>query len=56
MGDDVLQVLAHDVEYRIREVAQEASKYMFHAHRTKLSVEDINYALQARNVEVTRDF
>lgn len=52
LSEDYLAALAQDTEYRVREVIQEASKFMIHGKRTKLSVEDVNYALEARNVEV----
>lgn len=52
LSEEVVEALAQDVEYRTREIIQEAGKFMFHAHRQKLSVDDINHALAARNVEV----
>ncbi len=51
-GEDVLQLLCHDVEYRLREILQDAAKFMRHAHRMKLTVEDVNGALINRGLEV----
>lgn len=49
--DDALRVLSQDLEYRIKEVCQEGSKFMLASKRTKLSIEDINHALISRNVD-----
>ncbi|KAI4292648.1 transcription initiation factor TFIID subunit 6 [Pancytospora philotis] len=49
--DDALRILSQDIEYRLKEVCQEASKFMLASRRTKLSISDVNYALQSRNVE-----
>lgn len=49
--DDALRILSQDLEYRLKEVCQEASKFMLASHRTKLTISDINYALTSRNVE-----
>ncbi|KAI5173247.1 transcription initiation factor TFIID subunit 6 [Pancytospora epiphaga] len=49
--DDALRILSQDLEYRLKEVCQEASKFMLASHRTKLSISDVNYALMSRNVE-----
>lgn len=51
LGDEVLTLLCHDTEYRVREIIQEASKFMRHSNRTKLTTEDINYALRLKHVE-----
>uniref|UniRef100_A0A383V8W2 TATA box binding protein associated factor (TAF) histone-like fold domain-containing protein n=1 Tax=Tetradesmus obliquus TaxID=3088 RepID=A0A383V8W2_TETOB len=51
LSDEAAQTLAPDVEYRLREVVQEALKFAKHAKRTKLTSEDINDALRLRNVE-----
>lgn len=44
--------MAHDVEFRTREIIQEAGKFMMHSRRTKLTVNDVNMALEAKNVDV----
>lgn len=51
IDDDALRILSQDLEYRIKELCQEASKFMLASHRTKLSITDVNYALISRNVE-----
>jgi transcription initiation factor TFIID subunit 6 len=45
-------LLASDLEYRIHLIIQEARKFMYHSHRTTLLSEDIEYAMEALNVEV----
>ncbi|GAA97952.1 uncharacterized protein L969DRAFT_106010 [Mixia osmundae IAM 14324] len=51
LSDEVAAALATDVEYRLHELVEESLKFMRHAKRTKLRVDDIDYALKARNVE-----
>lgn len=50
--EDALTAIAQEVEYRARELIQDASKFARHEHRDKLLVDDLNYALKARNLEV----
>ncbi|EGC28467.1 TATA-binding protein-associated-factor [Dictyostelium purpureum] len=52
LPDEIASQLASDVEYRIREIAQEAIKFMKHSKRDHLSCDDINNALGLKNVEV----
>lgn len=52
ISDELAQKMASDVEYRIREVATEAIKFMNHSKRTCMTTEDVNNALRLRNVEV----
>lgn len=47
----MLLALASDAEYRLREIIQEATKFMKHSKRDKLTTGDINAALSLRNVE-----
>ncbi|KAK6777018.1 hypothetical protein RDI58_023735 [Solanum bulbocastanum] len=51
LSPDVLPTLAVDVEYRIREIMQEAIKCMHHSKRTTLSTDDVDAALSLRGVE-----
>ncbi|KAI8148420.1 transcription initiation factor TFIID subunit 6 [Fennellomyces sp. T-0311] len=51
LKDDVATALAQDVEYRVHELIQEATKFMRHSKRSKLSVDDVNSALRLKNVE-----
>lgn len=45
-------MLASDVEYRIHLIIQEARKFMINGKRQTLMPEDIEYAMEAMNVEV----
>ncbi|KAJ9686382.1 hypothetical protein PVL29_015336 [Vitis rotundifolia] len=51
LSADVALALAPDVEYRMREVMQEAIKCMRHSKRTVLTTDDVDIALNLRNVE-----
>ncbi|KAI3920418.1 hypothetical protein MKX01_000757 [Papaver californicum] len=51
LSPDVALVLAPDVEYRVREIMQEAIKCMRHSKRTILTADDVDSALKLRNVE-----
>ncbi|KAI9499123.1 transcription initiation factor TFIID subunit 6 [Zychaea mexicana] len=51
LKDEVATALAQDVEYRVHELIQEATKFMRHSKRSKLTVDDINSALRLKNVE-----
>ncbi|EGD72307.1 hypothetical protein PTSG_00325 [Salpingoeca rosetta] len=49
--DDVCRVLAADLEYRIREIAQDAAKFTRHGRRRRMTTDDINAAMRVRNME-----
>lgn len=49
--DEVCAKVAEDVEFRTREVIQEAAKFMRHSKRTRLTPADVNNALRTLNVE-----
>ncbi|XAR68150.1 hypothetical protein NMG60_11003185 [Bertholletia excelsa] len=51
LSPDVALALAPDVEYRMREIMQEAIKCMRHSKRTMLTTDDVDSALNLRNVE-----
>ncbi|XP_048435179.1 transcription initiation factor TFIID subunit 6 [Pyrus x bretschneideri] len=51
LSPDVALALAPDIEYRLREIMQEAIKCMHHSRRTRLTAEDVDGALNLRNVE-----
>ncbi|CAL5336355.1 unnamed protein product [Camellia sinensis] len=51
LSPDVALALAPDVEYRMREIMQEAIKCMHHSKRTMLTTDDVDSALNLRNVE-----
>ncbi|KAL6770899.1 hypothetical protein ACKKBF_B33155 [Auxenochlorella protothecoides x Auxenochlorella symbiontica] len=48
---DACRALAPDVEYRMREVVQDALKFARHSRRTYLTTQDVNAALKMRNAE-----
>ncbi|CAN6701892.1 unnamed protein product [Malus baccata var. baccata] len=51
LSPDAALALAPDVEYRLREIMQEAIKCMRHSRRTRLTADDVDGALNIRNVE-----
>lgn len=51
LPDEVGQALAGDVEYRLHQVMEEAAKFMSHGKRSRLTVSDVDYALQALNMD-----
>ena len=51
VSEEAAKALAPDVEYRLRETVQEAQKFMRHAKRRTLTTDDINQALQLKNVQ-----
>ena len=51
LADEVARALAPDVEYRLREVIQDACKFMRHSKRTEISTDDINSSLVMRRCE-----
>ena len=56
LSAEAASVLAPDVEYRLRALVQDASKFMRHAKRTKLTCSDVNNALLARGCEPVYGF
>ncbi|KAN0061194.1 histone H4-like TAF Taf6, SAGA complex subunit [Thecaphora frezii] len=51
LKDSIAAALAADVEYRVREIVQDAAKFMLHSKRDQLKTSDIDAALRARNIE-----
>ncbi|GAU17813.1 hypothetical protein TSUD_172020 [Trifolium subterraneum] len=51
LSPDVALAIAPDVEYRMRQIMQEAIKCMRHSKRTILTADDVDAALNLKNVE-----
>lgn len=51
LSPDVALSVAPDVEYRMRQIMQEAIKCMRHSKRTTLTADDVDAALNLKNVE-----
>ncbi|KAJ8591935.1 TAF-domain-containing protein [Rhizopogon salebrosus TDB-379] len=51
LSESVASSLASDVEYRIHQVIEEASRFMRHARRTTITTSDIDQALRVLNIE-----
>ena len=51
LSEDVATTLAEDVEYRLKEVVQEAVKFMRHSRRKRMKCSDVDCAMRAKNVE-----
>lgn len=61
LPDDAAKELADDISFKLKQIVQDAAKFMHHGKRTKLSICDIDHALKVRNIEpqygfVTQDF
>lgn len=53
LRDNIAMALATDVEYRIRDIVQSATRYMKHSKRSKMKTSDIDNALRLKNIEVS---
>ncbi|KAI5120130.1 hypothetical protein M0805_001898 [Coniferiporia weirii] len=51
LSDAIASALASDVEYRIHQVVEEASRFSRHARRTTMTTSDIDQALRVLNIE-----
>ena len=51
LNDDAATRLAEDLEYRLKEVIQDAIKFMRHSKRRRLICADIDQALRVKNIE-----
>ena len=51
LRDNIATALATDIEYRIRDIAQSAAKYMKHSKRSRMTTADVDNALRQKNIE-----
>ncbi|KAA1119085.1 hypothetical protein PGT21_014756 [Puccinia graminis f. sp. tritici] len=51
LSDEAATALAADVEFRLTQLIEDSIKFMRHSKRTNLLVEDVDYALRAKNIE-----
>uniref|UniRef100_A0A182K7V1 Transcription initiation factor TFIID subunit 6 n=1 Tax=Anopheles christyi TaxID=43041 RepID=A0A182K7V1_9DIPT len=61
LPDDAAKEVADDVSYKLKQIVQDAVKFMHHSKRMKLSIADVDHSLKVRNIEpqygfVARDF
>jgi transcription initiation factor TFIID subunit 6 len=56
LDGNVANALGPDIEYRLREIIQEAIKFMKHSKRSTLCPRDVTHALRLRNVETLYGF
>ncbi|XP_015600707.1 transcription initiation factor TFIID subunit 6 isoform X2 [Cephus cinctus] len=56
LPDEAAKDLAEDVSYRLKEIIQDAAKFMRHGKRQKMSMHDIDHALKIKNIEPTYGF
>ena len=50
LDEDSLLTVAQELDYSLRELIQDSSKYMMHSKRTKLFVDDLNASLKDKNL------
>eukprot|EP00048_Salpingoeca_helianthica_P022879 m.20915 g.20915 ORF g.20915 m.20915 type:complete len:434 (+) comp7952_c0_seq1:1429-2730(+) len=51
LSDECASLVSADLEFRLREVVQDAAKFMRHSKRQKMITDDINHAFRLRNTE-----
>lgn len=53
LSDSAAKELADEINFRLKTVIQDATKFMHHGKRKKLSTMDIDHALKIKNIEVS---
>ncbi|XP_046746889.1 transcription initiation factor TFIID subunit 6-like isoform X1 [Diprion similis] len=56
LPDEAAKDLAEDVSYRLKEIIQDAAKFMHHSKRQRMTAHDIDHALKIKNIEPTYGF
>ncbi|XP_033220472.1 transcription initiation factor TFIID subunit 6-like isoform X2 [Belonocnema kinseyi] len=56
LPDEAAKDLAEDVSYKLKEIIQDAAKFMRHGKRQRLSTQDVDHALKIKNIEPTYGF
>ncbi|XP_011301175.1 transcription initiation factor TFIID subunit 6-like [Fopius arisanus] len=56
LPDEAAKDLAEDASYRLKEIIQDAAKFMRHGKRQRLTSHDIDHALKIKNIEPTYGF
>lgn len=56
LPDEAAKDLAEDVSYRLKEIIQDAAKFMRHGKRKRMSTQDIDLALKIKNIEPNYGF
>jgi len=51
LNEEIVHLLNADMEFRLKEVVQDAIKFTTHAKRRKMIPSDIDHALRAKNIE-----
>lgn len=54
--DEAAKDISEDVSYRLKELIQDAAKFMRHGKRKKMTTQDIDHALKIKNIEPTYGF
>ncbi|RXG68129.1 Transcription initiation factor TFIID subunit 6 [Armadillidium vulgare] len=52
VSDEVAKEVSEDITFRLKNILQDATKFMNHGKRKKLCVSDFDQALQIKNIEV----
>ncbi|XP_043284021.1 transcription initiation factor TFIID subunit 6-like isoform X2 [Venturia canescens] len=56
LPDEAAKDLAEDVSYRLKEIIQDAAKFMRHGKRQRMTTHDVDHALKIKNIEPTYGF